>query len=227
MAQSPTTTSSEIVLSDDEFEHSNSVRLLLDLLVHGVVGRSSYAVDHIANAIDLSLKYDCHCGYEHCLSYIESAIARGLPPASSAMCELFVLAGQLDEARIARLVVRALAKAQLKINVPAHLCWQVGQVAGTPPQYLCAMERALLPSLHRNYTYSFPSADAAVERFENGLANFDGMCRCGCTRRALTVRSRASHDYYCEAHPGRSPPRTKAVAPSTFEPTSKRRPVPR
>jgi len=177
MAQSATGTLNEVVLSDKDFEHANSVRLLLDLLVYGVVGRKisrkSYPLDHIPDVVDLTLKYDCRCGYEHCISYIDLAFSRSPPTHFLRACEMFVLGGQLDEIRVATTVVRALAELQVKYNNPQYMGWEMRDAALVPPEYLWALSHALYPNLRS--PPSFPSPDDAVQVFEDLLATFKGM----------------------------------------------------
>jgi len=104
------TRGNEIVFSDEDFEHSNSVRLLLDFLVHGVAGRGDHSIEHISDAIDLTLKYDCHCGYEFCIAYVDRAFRENLTDTEA--LEILIQATQLDETRLACLVVRDLARQQ-------------------------------------------------------------------------------------------------------------------
>jgi len=128
-------TGEEIVLSDEDVEHSSSVRLFLDLMVDGLDGRSSYPIEHMGDVIDFTRKYDCRCGYQFCLSYLHQVLERA--PGSGDTSEIFILAAELNEMRLARDVVEILARNQTDdVNgQPQHIFWDVLQAARTPPVY--------------------------------------------------------------------------------------------
>jgi len=64
------------VLSDEDLEHSRSVRLL-DVLVNGLTSRRKYPLADIPDVVNLTLMHGCRCGYGHCRS-IEVAVTRNL-----------------------------------------------------------------------------------------------------------------------------------------------------
>jgi len=104
--------------------------------VYGVTGRQDYRLAYIPDVIDFTLKYDCHFGYELCMAYIELAFA-GIhtQPDQSAM---FIVAAQLAEMRIAKIVVRAVANhiCRFETGWADWAAWNVALVDRVPQNIL-------------------------------------------------------------------------------------------
>jgi len=178
MAQGATS-NGEIVLSDEDFEHSHSIRLLLDLLVDGVVGRKDYRLNHIADAFDLTLKYDCHCGYLLCLAYIDQAFKK--EPMDETLCEIFILSGELNEMRLVKVVVYEMARTQHKYECdkPAYFDWGPSQLGRVSPTHLWALSQAFHATLStdsRRCYLRYPHPEEAADKFEELMHGFPSTC---------------------------------------------------
>lgn len=150
-------------MSDEDFEHSKSVRLLLDLLVQGIAGREKYPLENIPDVVDLTLKYDCRCAYELCMAYLDFAIKTD--PSAPVTYAVYSLAAQLNEVGIAKNVVRTMASQYAKGSHTERIPWTAAQATRLPPAYLWAISRALPNSA---YWYSSLPEDAA-QRLEQLL----------------------------------------------------------
>jgi len=165
----------EVALTDEDFEHAKSVRLLLDFLVHGVVGHSpEVPVEDIADVIDLANKYHCRSGYEFCIAYTAFVLTRDMTYATAG--DVLILASQLNETRLAKPVVGLLAERQKQQGHPI-----LGSVLESwgpfhltqSPTYLWALRKALAKTLHGSVLV-LPSRNEAERQFER-MVNVEGV----------------------------------------------------
>jgi len=63
---------------------------------------------------------------------------------SPIICEILILAGELDEVRLGQIAVRAI-ETQLKTNKPDYQFWSLRFAVRLNVTYLCAMLEALAP----------------------------------------------------------------------------------
>jgi len=201
MAQSATGTANEVVLSDEDFEHSKSVRLLLDLRVNGIVGRIHYSLRDIGDVIDLTLKYDCRCGYELCVGHIELGITgcSAFTCGSENLCELFVLAAQLDELRLAVVVVECMAShiARHKHTRGRFAHWTAELATRVPPEHLRALALSLEEAFDEDDDVNPSFAGDAALCYENLLTKYTDSRRSCPWSFALLLTAFADHTLQC------------------------------
>lgn len=180
MAKGTKEQKSELVLTDEDFEHAKSVRLLLDFLVYGVVGHATVPINDIVDVIDLAQKYNCRPGYELCIDCLALLLVHK-EMSYVAAGEALVLASELNDLRLAKLVVGLLAENQKKENRPVFESmsadWGLrvytnsgpSWLAQLPPVFLWALWKALQKIKGRNATFVFPSPIDAQVTFEHTI----------------------------------------------------------